>query len=229
MIRIDPRTKLFLMIITLLYITFIPTNWFELIWIGLILCTGILLGRVFKTVRAAVIFILMWLFSIYILPMLGGTLHTSLLVWFGLIFKCFPCFMLGAVVIGTTHISEFMAAMSKMKVPKSVFIPMAILFRYFPVIGEDWHFIKDAMKLRGINPTPVCFIQNPSVVIDAVYVPMLMASSKAADELSVAAITRGIENPLPRSSRIKLRIGVTDILFVILYITALIVAKYIVL
>ncbi len=227
MIRLDPRTKLILMIITLIFITFAASGWYEVIWIGLILFTGILLGRIWKTVRSALIFGMLWMFALYILPMLKGTLHTSLLVWLGLIFKCYPCFMLGAVVIGTTHISEFMAAMSRMKIPKAVILPMAIMFRYFPVIGEDWRYIKDAMKLRGISPTPIGFARNPSMVIDALYVPMLMASSKAADELSVAAITRGIENPKQRTSRISLKIGTVDIIFTVLYITALIIGIYV--
>lgn len=224
MIRIDPRTKLILMVITLLYITFLPTNGIEPVWIGVILFTGILLGRVIKTVRSGVIFGLLWAFMLYVLPNLKGTLHTSLLVWLGLIFKCYPCFMLGAVVIGTTHISEFMAAMSRMKVPKSVILPMAIMFRYFPVIGEDWRYIKDAMKHRGISPGIVSFISKPAMVIDALYVPMLMASSKAADELSVAAITRGIENPKKRTSRIHLKITFLDVLAVLTFTGLLVVS-----
>lgn len=226
MIRLDPRTKLILMILTLVFITFVSSGWYEVVWIGLILFTGILLGRVWKTIRSSIIFSALWLFAIFILPMLKGTLHTSLLVWLALIFKCYPCFMLGAVVIGTTHISEFMAAMSRMKIPKAVILPMAIMFRYFPVIGEDWRYIKDAMHLRGISPTPVGFVRNPSMVIDALYVPMLMASSKAADELSVAAITRGIENPKQRTSRISLKIGAMDIIFTALYIAVLVVGIY---
>jgi energy-coupling factor transport system permease protein len=65
------------------------------------------------------------------------------------------------------------------------------------------------------------------MVIDALYVPMLMASSKAADELSVAAITRGIENPRQRTSRISLKIGAVDIIFTVLYIAVLGVGIYI--
>jgi energy-coupling factor transport system permease protein len=57
-------------------------------------------------------------------------------------------------------------------------------------------------------------------------IPMLMASSKAADELSVAAITRGIENPKQRTSRISLKIGAVDIIFTALYIAVLVVGIY---
>jgi energy-coupling factor transport system permease protein len=80
------------------------------------------------------------------------------------------------------------------------------------------------MRLRGISPTPICFIRDPSAVIDALYVPMLVASSKAADELSVAAVTRGIENPKQRTSRIYLKIGAADITMIFIYAAALAIA-----
>lgn len=35
------------------------------------------------------------------------------------------------------------------------------------------------------------------MTIECIYVPLMMAASKAADELSIASITRGIENPNP--------------------------------
>ncbi len=105
-----------------------------------------------------------------------------------------------------------------MKIPRSIVIPLAVMFRYFPVVREDWSHIKDAMALRGLRPTPVGFVKNPSAVIDALYVPMLVSASKTADELSVAAVTRGIENPKPRTSRLKIRFGPVDMVILFGYI-----------
>ena len=36
--------------------------------------------------------------------------------------------------------------------------------------------------------------------IDCIYVPLLMSASRAADELSMAAVARGIENPVARTA-----------------------------
>ena len=218
MIHIDPRTKLGLLISVVVFSAFSNSAWMECAAITVIMITGILLGRVGRTIGSAVVFYLLWIFARYGLPYMGGVLQASLAAWFILMFKCYPCCMLGGVIIGTTHISEFMAAMSRMKIPKTIVIPLAIMCRYFPVVKEDWGYIKDAMSMRGLTPTPLSFIRNPSGVIDALYVPMLISASKTADELSVAAVTRGIENPKPRTSHMKIRFGIWDILFVLAYI-----------
>ncbi len=221
MIRIDPRTKLLLIFITVIFSILMPTDHYTCVWIGMIALLGILLGRIKKTVRAAVVFAALWLFAIYILPMLNGTVHTSLLVWLGLVFKCYPCCMLAGVIIETTQISEFMAAMAKWNVPRAVVMPLAIMFRYFPTLKEDWGHIKEAMALRGISLSPACFFKNPEMVVDALYLPVLVTASKTADELSASAIARGIENPNRRTSRLDIRLKTADILLPAVFLAVL--------
>ena len=77
MIKIDPRTKMLLMCMTVLFSIFVPTGVYTCVWISMITMLGILLGRIKKTVRSAVVFAAFLLFATYILPMLGGTMHTS--------------------------------------------------------------------------------------------------------------------------------------------------------
>ena len=221
MIRLDPRTKLALLLLVAIFSAFAKSGWAECVMIAFIMITGILLGRVKKSIRSAAIFYGFWIFSVYALPHVGGVLHTSLLAWLALVFKCYPCCMLAGVFMSTTHISEFIAGMTKMKLPKEIVIPFAIMFRYFPVVKEDWAYIKDAMTLRGLTPTPVGILKNPGAVMDAIYVPMLVSASRAADELSVAALTRGIENPNPRSSRLTIQFGLGDLAFALIYVIIL--------
>ena len=158
MISIDPRTKILLLGLTAVFSVLVPNGVFTCIWIVMITLLGILLGRIGKTIRAAIIFAALWLIALFLLPYLTGTVHTSLLVWLGLVFKCYPCCMLAGVIADTTKISEFMAAMAKWKVPRTIVIPIAIMFRYFPAVKEDWGRIKDSMLLRGISVSPICFI-----------------------------------------------------------------------
>ncbi len=219
--KVDPRTKVILLLLTVIFSAIVPTGFFTCIWIALILLYGIYLGRIQKTLRAAITFAALWLCSLYFLPLLSGTAHTSLLVWLGLVFKCYPCCMIAAVMIGTTQIGEFMAAMAKWNIPRSVVIPLAIMFRYFPTLKEDWGHMKDAMALRGITQSPLSFLKNPSQVVDAFYLPILVTASKAADELSASAITRGIENPRKRTSRLEIRMGSVDVILCLLFLAAL--------
>jgi energy-coupling factor transport system permease protein len=217
MIRLDPRTKILLIFLTVILSATVPSGVFTCVWIAFSTLLGFLLGRIGKTLRAAIVFAALWMFAIFILPLLGGTLHTTLLVWLGLVFKCYPCCMMAGIVIGTTKISEFMAAMAKWNVPRSFVIPMAIMFRYFPTVKEDWGNIKNAMALRQITLSPACFIKNPAVVIDAIYLPLLVTASKTADELSASAIARGIENPGKRTSRLDIKIRGMDISILVMF------------
>lgn len=226
MIKIDPRIKVILILITVIFSIFVPTGLYTCIWIAMVTILGTMLGRIKKTIRAAVIFAALWLFAIYILPMLHGTAHISILVWLGLVFKCYPCCMLAGVIIGTTQISEFMAAMAKWNLPREIVMPLAIMFRYFPTLKEDWGHIKDAMSIRGISLSPLYFIKRPGVVIDALYLPLLVTASKTADELSSSAITRGIENPSRRTSRLDIRIKNIDILVLIIFTLVLLLGVF---
>ena len=222
MIRIDPRTKIILIAITLLFSIFIPTGTYTCLWVLLITTLGILLGRVRKTIRTAIIFAVLWFISLYLLPLLSGSAYISLMVWLGLVFKCDPCCMMASVVIGTTQMGEFMAAMSKWRIPRSVVIPLAIIFRYIPTLKEDWSHIRDAMAFRGISFSPLCFIKNPGAVIDALYLPILVTACKSADELAASAITRGIENPGQRTNRLTLEFGITDGIVLLVFLVAFI-------
>ncbi|MCC9926394.1 energy-coupling factor transporter transmembrane protein EcfT, partial [Streptococcus agalactiae] len=45
-----------------------------------------------------------------------------------------------------------------------------------------------------------------------IYSPIIIMASKAADELTIASITRGIESPKKRSSIIEIRFDIQDVL-----------------
>jgi energy-coupling factor transport system permease protein len=46
----------------------------------------------------------------------------------------------------------------------------------------------------------------------------MMSASKAADELSIASITRGIENPKPRTCLAQIKFGMADLLAVAVFL-----------
>lgn len=55
---------------------------------------------------------------------------------------------------------------------------------------------------------------------------IIMAASKAADELSIASITRGIENPKPRTCLVQIHIGPADLLAGVCFAAYLAVGLY---
>lgn len=107
-------------------------------------------------------------------------------------------------------------------------IPIAVMMRYLPTIREDWRFIKDAMRLRDVSPTLSGFLKAPGMTVECIYVPLLTAASRAADEFSIAAVTRGVESPKRRSCLVEIRMRAADwaaILFFAAFLAAELLMK----
>lgn len=210
LIHIDPRTKLFILLVGNLSVFFASSIEYEAILACVILAFGILCGAYrFSFKMVAVYFIILMiqmLASIY----LSGTLNIMIVSFCMFMRKIFPCSMLGGILISTTRANEFMAAMNRIRMPKTIVIPLTVMLRYFPMVGEDWSYIKDAMKMRDVSPSFGGLIVNPLQTIECLYVPLMMSASKIADELSAAAITRGIENPKPRTCLQKIHFSYMD-------------------
>ena len=124
--------------------------------------------------------------------------------------KGISCGMLAGIVLSTTKVSEFLSAMNRIHAPKKFVITFAVMLRYIPTIQEDWHFVKDAMRMRDVSPSLGGFLSHPGMTVECIYVPLMMMASKAADELSIASVTRGIENPNPRTCLVQIKCGIAD-------------------
>lgn len=131
--------------------------------------------------------------------------------------KLLPCFMLGSFLIATTSVSKFLAAITKLRLSKGLTIALAITLRYFPTMQEEWASIRDAMALRGISASAAGVISHPIQTMEYVYVPLLVSASRISDEITQAAITRGIEHTGERSCIEEIAFSIADLLVVIAY------------
>jgi len=198
-IRIDPRTKLFIILVGNLAVFFSPSLNYEILLALAILVFGILNGVYSFSFKMITAYFILLTFQMVSVLYLAGIIKSMFIMFAVVARKMLPCCMLGGILISTTRVNEFMAAMNKIHMPKSIVIPLTVMLRYFPIVGEEWRYIKDAMKMRDVSPSFAGFIINPRRTLECIYVPMMMSASKIADELSVASITRGIENPKPRT------------------------------
>ena len=107
-----------------------------------------------------------------------------------------PSFAAAYFVVTTTTVSELIAAMERLHIPKQFTIPMAVMFRFFPTMMEEWSAIGDAMKMRGIRLRG----GKAGAILEYRLVPMLMCSVKIGEELSAASLTRGLGGPVKRTN-----------------------------
>ena len=213
----DPRTKLALLLCCVLCAMCAPNLTYQFALVVLIGLFAVVSGKVRYAVRGVLAYGLVCLFTGWCVGVLTGTWRTMFVAFLGLLHKVYACGMLAGVVIATTKVGEFLSAMARLHCPKKLTIPLAVMLRYLPTIREDWRFIKDAMALRDVSPTLWGFLKAPAMTVNCIYVPLLTAASKAADELSIASVTRGIEAPHPRTCLVELHMGGADWLLMLLF------------
>lgn len=223
---LDPRVKLLLIFICVLASMFAPSLVYQFCLVILIAALAGCFGKWKYAIVGASFYTLIYLFTIWTTAEMTGTLRTMFIAFLGLFHKVYACGMLAGIVLSTTKVSEFLSAMSRIHAPKKLVIPLAVMLRYIPAIREDWHFINDAMKMRDVSPSLKGLIINPGMTVDCIYVPLMMAASKAADELSIAALTRGIENPKPRTCLVQIRFYVADYIVLFVFMVFLVMGIY---
>ena len=220
---IDPRTKLLLLLFCVLSTMVAPSIYYNFALILITVCVGLLCARPRFVFLGLVGYMVLWALTTLVISMPQNTFQIMMVAFLGLLHKIYPCSIMSGVVIPTTKISEFLAAMNRMKAPDSLVIPFAVMLRYIPTIQEDWRFIKDAMCMRDVSPSLKGFLTRPAMTTECIYVPLMMAASKAADELTIASVTRGIENPAPRTCLVQIKLGAPDYILIICFLAFFIV------
>lgn len=213
---IDPRTKIMLLLLCVLSATMAPSLIYEIFLVVVIALFGIVCGKVRYSIIGAAAYIVIYFLTLGALH-LQGTLQAMLIAFLGLVHKVYPCGILSGIILSTTKVGEFLSAMNRIHASKKIVIPVAVMLRYIPTIREDWNFIKDAMKMRDVSPSLKGFLTHPGMMVECIYVPLMMTASKTADELTIASVTRGIENPKPRTSLVQIGFGVADLIAAICF------------
>lgn len=118
-------------------------------------------------------------------------------------------FAAGKFLIKTSDVGSIISSMDSLKIPSAVSIPIAVMFRFFPSFVEEKNNIKLAMKIRGIET------KNPIKYLEYVAVPLLIISSNIADDISKAAETKCIANPIKKTRYIPVRLHLIDFIYAI--------------
>lgn len=144
-----------------------------------------------------------------------GVLNLILVIASGLISRFVPSLVMGYYVVTTTKISEFVAAMERMHIPQKIIIPFSVMLRFFPTVGEENMAISDAMKMRGIQFGG----KNATAMIEYRVIPMLISTVRIGEELSAAALTRGLGKPTKRTNICEVGFSILDVMCIVFAVT----------
>ena len=146
-------------------------------------------------------------------------MNVILMIFFMLFAVCrmfYLPFSAGSFFVKTSDVGSIISSMDKIKLPRNVSIPIAVMFRFFPSFREESHNIKLAMKVRGIT------FKNPISYIEYVMVPLLVISSNISDDIAKAAETKCIENPVKKTRYISVKMKIVDLAYVFLILIMII-------
>lgn len=134
------------------------------------------------------------------------------LLFCGIFARVLPGLVAGYYLLATTTVSEFVAAMHRLRVPDVVVIPLSVMFRFFPTVAEEAVAVQRAMRMRGIRART----GHPMQMLEYRMVPVLACTVRIGEELTASALTRGLGGSVPRTNVCRIGFGVTDALVLVL-------------
>lgn len=146
----------------------------------------------------------------WLLPHVGGFAGWFIYAAVGMTTQALPSAVAAYWMLFTTTASELIAALQRAHVPQAVTIPLAVMFRFFPTVTGEARQINDAMRMRGVRLGG----GKATDMFEYRVVPMVTNSVKIADELSQAALTRGLGAAPKRTSIAQVGFGWADWLLI---------------
>ena len=122
---LDPRAKLFLILMCVLSSMFAPSLTYQFALVLLIAVLGVLCGKWKYAVKGVCFYALVCALTVWIMAAMTGTLRTMFVAFLGLFHKVYACGMLAGIVLFTTKVSEFLSAMNRIHAPKKFVITFA--------------------------------------------------------------------------------------------------------
>ncbi len=218
---LDPRTKLLLLFTSSVFVVGnAGEKWmFAFYWILVFLPVLLLFAE--KEWKFGLIAIGIYIGSYYAQMALQHdltALESALALMLYIITKILPTVILARYIVKSTKVSEFLTAMNRLRVTDKLTIPISVIFRFFPTVVEESKAINDAMRMRGIEMGA----KKATEAVEYRMVPLIASCSIIGEELSAAAMTRGLDVGKKRSCIWKIRFRIQDWLILALCLTCFI-------
>ncbi|WP_196468705.1 energy-coupling factor transporter transmembrane protein EcfT [Planomonospora sp. ID91781] len=210
LLRLDPRTKVLLVLATSLVVmapdgaSFIPAA--LVLGVLLALSEGAWVRAVALPVGAAGIAAVA-----YLLP--AAVPHPAVGVVTTMAAYTVRFVAVGGValhLVSTTSPTELTAALRAARFPRAVTVSAAVMLRFLPTITTEARAVYDAMRLRGIGGWGG-MLRHPVLSIERFTVPLIASSLRAAEDLSAAALLRGLGSVTRPTAMRPPRFGPADL------------------
>lgn len=213
-IKLDPRTKIFIML--MINISTISVDaWYILLLAAAVPISLFVLNKHYsKAVVCSLIYTIALSIDVFLIDNTTGAWNIIAIILSNAVCRMMPSLMLGYFLLSTTTVSEFVAAMERMHIPRQIIIPFSVMFRFFPTVKEESSSINDAMRMRGISFGKTR--GGAALLIEYRIIPLFISCVKIGEELSSSALTRGLGSPIKRTNICRIGFNAMDIVYIIL-------------
>ncbi len=212
---LDPRMKLVLVVVFTTS-SYLSQNTWALVWNYILIALLYFARGLWKSARkAATLFACFIIFDFLIefLPWQGFRATLDIIVFFLQRISIF--FVMWKWMSTKLRIGDLTTALQNMHIPKGGIITLAVVFRYLPTVSDEFRYISNTMKLRGIGLTFGNIVKHPMATIEYALVPLIIRSMTVGDELAASAMTRGLDLKSKRTSYREVRLGARDVLITV--------------
>ena len=105
------------------------------------------------------------------------------------------------------------AALRAARVPRALTVPVAVMLRFVPVVAAEASAVLDSMRLRGLTGWR-SVLRHPVLSIGWFTVPVIASTLRVGDDLSAAALLRGLGSHRRPTCRVPLHLGRSDLLWI---------------
>lgn len=210
--QLDPRTKLFLTITMNIIVVIAPLSGSFLYILPVFWAMPAVLLFFYQKYKIALYYLLLIAiastFQFTVAPYMEGFIFFLFLGIIAISLRLLPGIMMAYFLISTTSISELVAALEKLRLPRGFIISLSVMFRFFPTLSHEYKYIQQAMAFRGL--TGVSMLLHPLKAMEYRLIPLMVSAAKIGNELTMASLTRGLSAPGKRTNVCQLNFEAQD-------------------
>lgn len=191
----------------------------------LLLVPFFLSGKIKSGIKLAIMYYGFLMIDYFCIPLLNDRIAILVSMVVVSLRMILPCIIAGTYAFMTTTVSEFICALRKIHVSECVIIPCMVIIRFFPTIKEDYSQIRNAMAFRGVGVGKFSLITQPMKTLEYIIIPLLMNGNNVSQDLSIAALTKGIGVKGNHTCVEQIKVKAIDYIYILICILPLILFK----
>lgn len=220
----DPRTKLVMVAVGILVTYLSQSLVTEVLFVLIFLLPFFFSSQKGRGLRLALFYFLLLWTARYVLPQVSHRAFYYMLSFFSVGVRSLqPTFIPAIFAWTTTPVWEWTALLKAWRMPKPLITLVAVMGRFGPTLSEDYKKIRQAMAFRGISRSFWGLLTSPIKSFEYILIPLLMNATQVAEDLTVSALTKGINLPGRHTSLVQISLQIFDYM----YIAALIIIFFV--